>query len=178
MPTNHYFIFTDSLSSIEALRSMIDVKHSPYFLGKIREHLSALSEKSFQITLAWVPSHCSIPGNEKADSLAKVGASNGEIYERPIAFNEFFAFVRQNTIISWQNSWTRGELGRWLHSIIPKVSTNPWFKGLDVGRDFICVMSRLMSNHYRFDAHLLRIGLGESGICGCGEGYHDIEHVV
>ncbi|XP_055533007.1 uncharacterized protein LOC129723073 [Wyeomyia smithii] len=178
MPTDHYFIFTDSLSSIEALRSMKDVKHSPYFLGKIREHLSALSEKSTQITLAWVPSHCSIPGNEKADSLAKVGATNGDIYERPIAFNEFFALVRQNTIISWQNAWTRGELGRWLHSIIPKVSTNPWFKGLDVGRDFICVMSRLMSNHYRFDALLRRVGLGESGICACGEGYHDIEHVV
>ena len=157
---------------------MKDVKHPPYFLGKIRKHLNALSEKSFQTTLAWVPSHCSIPGNEKEDSLAKVGTANGEIYEIPIAFNEFFAIVRQNTIISWQNSWTKGDLGRWLLPIIPKVSTNPWFKGLDVGRDFICMMSRLMSNHYGFDAHLHRIGLGEGGICACGEGYHDIEHVV
>ncbi|XP_055544311.1 uncharacterized protein LOC129729621 isoform X2 [Wyeomyia smithii] len=178
MPTDHYFIFTDSLSSIEALRSMKDVKHSPYLLGKIREHLSALSAKSTQITLAWVPSHCSIPGNERADSLAKVGSINGDIYERPIAYNEFFGISRQKTLLSWQASWDKGELGRWLHSIIPLVSTKPWFGRLDVGRDFIRVMSRLMSNHYGLDAHLSRIGLTNSSLCVCGQGYHDIEHVV
>ena len=65
-----------------------------------------------------------------------------------------------------------------LYSIIPKVSTNPWFKGLDVGRDFIRVMSRLMSNHYTLDAHLFHVGLAASNHCVCGDGYHDIEHVV
>ena len=113
LESDHYFIFTDSLSSIEAIRSMRIVGHSPYFLGKIRELLSALSDKSYQITLVWVPAHCSIPGNEEADSLAKVGAIDGEIYERPIAFHEFFAASRQRTLASWQTSWTRGELGRW-----------------------------------------------------------------
>ncbi|XP_058821029.1 uncharacterized protein LOC131683210 [Topomyia yanbarensis] len=41
---------------------------------------------------------------------------------------------------------------------------------MDVGRDFIHVISRLMSNHYT--------GLAKSGICACGNGYHDIEHIV
>ena len=36
MPTDNYFIFTDSLSAVEALRSMKSAKYSPYFLGKIR----------------------------------------------------------------------------------------------------------------------------------------------
>ena len=74
MSTDHYFIFTDSLSAVEALRSRRPVKHSPYFLGKIRGLLSALAVRSYRITLVWIPSHCSIPGNERADSLAKEGA--------------------------------------------------------------------------------------------------------
>ncbi|XP_058467696.1 uncharacterized protein LOC131440440 [Malaya genurostris] len=178
LPKDHYFIVTDSLSSIEALRAMKPGKYPPYFLGKTREHLRTLSGRSYSISLVWVPSHCSIPGNEKADSLAKVGALEGDIYERPICFNEFFSISRQKTLESWQTSWTNDELGRWLHAIIPKVSTKPWFKGMNVSRDFIRVMSRLMSNHYTFNAHLRRIGLVESNLCTCGDGYQDIEHVV
>ena len=34
MPTDLYFIFMDSLSAVEALRSMRSVKYSPYFWGK------------------------------------------------------------------------------------------------------------------------------------------------
>ncbi|XP_062704785.1 uncharacterized protein LOC134287117 [Aedes albopictus] len=90
LPPEHYFIFTDSLSSLEAVRSMKPMKHSVYFLNGIRQVLSALSKRSYIITIAWVPSHCSIPGNEKADSLAKVGASEGDVYERQIAFDDFF----------------------------------------------------------------------------------------
>ena len=178
MPIDHYFIFTDSLSAIEALRSMKTVKHSPYFLGKIRELLSALTEQNYKVTLVWVPSHCAIPGNERADSLAKVGAIEGEIYDRPIAYNEYFSILRQSTLTGWQSSWDADDLGRWLHSIVPKVSTKAWFKGLDVSRDFIRVMSRLMSNHYTLNSHLFRIKLAESNHCVCGDGYHDIEHVI
>ena len=49
---------------------------------------------------------------------------------------------------------------------------------MDLKRDIICMMSRLMSNHYKLDAHLFRINLASSNVCGCAEGYHDIEHLV
>ena len=178
LPADHYFIFSDSLSSIEAIRSMKLMKRSSFFLQKISEVLSALVENSFRITLAWVPSHCSIPGNERADSLAKVGALEGEIFERVITYNEYFYIPRRQTLAAWQSKWDDNDLGRWQHSIIPKVSTKAWFKRLNLSRDFICVMCRLMSNHYRLDAHLYRIGLAASNVCICGEGHRDIDHVV
>jgi len=104
LSSDHYFIFTDSLSAIEALRSMKPVKHSSFFLAKIRESLSALIERNFMITLAWVPSHCSIPGNEKADELAKVGAVEGTLYDRVITFNDFFTIARQQALVNWQHT--------------------------------------------------------------------------
>jgi ribonuclease HI len=178
LPSDSYFIFSDSLSCVEAIRSQRPVRHSSYLLTKIRDILSALSSLCFVITFVWVPSHCSIPGNEKADSLAKVGAMEGDIYERHIAFNEFFHIFRQQSLVSWQNKWSEDCLGRWLYSIIPKVSKQPWFKGLDVSRDFIRVMSRLMSNHYNLNAHLSRIELRDSGLCECGTDYQDADHVI
>ncbi|XP_055631931.1 uncharacterized protein LOC129771858 [Toxorhynchites rutilus septentrionalis] len=177
-PVEHYYIVTDSLSSVEAIRSVRPEKHSPYFLERIREILSALSRRCYVITFIWVPSHCSIPGNERADSLAKVGAIEGDIYQRQIAFNEFYSLVRKNTIANWQRKWNEDELGRWFHSIIPKVSLKPWFKSLDLSRDFIRTFSRLMSNHCSLDALLFRFNLASSNLCVCGQGYHDIEHIV
>lgn len=178
LPPAHYFIFSDSLSSLKALRSMKVVKHSSYFLLKIQEAMSTLVGNQYKLTFVWVPSHCDISGNDEADSLAKKGAMEGTTFERVITYDEFFKIARQETLVSWQTRWNEDELGRWLHSIIPKVSTRAWFKKLNVGRDFIRVFSRIMSNHTTLNAHLFRIGLSDSNLCKCGKGYHDIEHVV
>ncbi|XP_055592582.1 uncharacterized protein LOC129744196 isoform X2 [Uranotaenia lowii] len=120
-PVGHYYIVTDSLSSVDAIRSIRPGKHSPFFLEKIRDTLSALTRRRFPITFVWVPSHCSIVGNEKADSLAKVGATEGDTYPREIVFNEFYFLVRGNSLVNWQRKWDEDEDGRWLHSIIPKL---------------------------------------------------------
>ncbi|XP_055645367.1 uncharacterized protein LOC129781874 [Toxorhynchites rutilus septentrionalis] len=177
-PADHYFIFSDSLSSLEALQSMKTSRYPSYFLTKVRQQMSALIERSYKLTFVWVPSHCSIPGNEKADTLAKVGAQEGELFDRQISYDEFFQLLRQSSLLSWQTDWDTGSLGRWLYSIIPKVSSRAWFKGLDLSRDFIRVMSRLMSNHYSLDVHLHRINLVQSNVCRCGNGYDDIDHAV
>ncbi|XP_055608580.1 uncharacterized protein LOC129755905 isoform X1 [Uranotaenia lowii] len=178
LPVDHYFIYSDSLSSVEAIRSMKLMKRSSHFLLEISGLLGALIENSYRITLAWIPSHCLIQGNEKADSLAKVGALQGEIFERIITYNEYFSIPRTLAINAWQSSWDDGTKGRWLHTIIPKVPTKAWFKHFNMSRDFIRVVSRLMSNHCRLDAHLFRIQLVTSNVCVCGDGYHDIDHVV
>ena len=178
LPADHFFIFSDSLSCIEAIRSMKLIKCSSFFLQKISEQLSTLIQNSYRITLAWVPSLCSIPGNEKADTLAKVGTVSHDTYERTITYHDFLRIPRQEALSDWQSKWDKGELGRWLHTIIPKVSTKSWFHRLNLSRDFIRVISRLMSNHYRLDAHSFRIGLAATNVCVCGDGYHDIDHVV
>ena len=173
-----YFIFTDSLSSVEAIRSMQPTRQSVYFLTEIRKTLNALAARSFSISLVWVRSHCSIPGNEEADMLAKRGAAEGEIFERPIGFQEYYGIPRQRALENWQSQWDAGDKGRWTHSIRPKVSTKAWFKGLDLTRGYIRTMSRLMSNHYTSKAHLFRIKMSDTNLCDCGQGYQDIDHIV
>lgn len=55
------------------------MKHSEYFLNGIRQILSAV----------WVPFHCSIAGNKKADLLAKMSAKESYINETDEALKIF-----------------------------------------------------------------------------------------
>ena len=78
-------ICTDSLSSLAALEKG-DSKDSPA-LGQI---VSILNSLPCHVTLQWVPGHCGLPGNEKADQVARDAAMEGRRDERsqtaPITF--------------------------------------------------------------------------------------------
>ena len=62
-------ICTDSLSLQSALAQNNWKDRDPW-LKEIKQILFTLEEP---VTLLWIPSHCDIPGNEKADELAKAG---------------------------------------------------------------------------------------------------------
>uniref|UniRef100_A0AAG5DGL5 Reverse transcriptase domain-containing protein n=1 Tax=Anopheles atroparvus TaxID=41427 RepID=A0AAG5DGL5_ANOAO len=173
-----YFIFTDSLSAVEALKSVKAIRSSNIFVNKILELLCELFDKEFRISLIWIPAHCGIPGNEKADALAKKGVVEGTLYNRPTPPYEFLRLPQQLCLSRWQQMWETDELGRFLFSITPQVSLRPWFSGLTENRAFIRMMSRLRSNHFALGAHLHRIDLAQSKICGCGLGFHDVDHLL
>ena len=63
-------ICTDSLSLHSALASN-DWKDKDPWLKQIK---MKMFELQYSTTVLWVPSHCGIPGNDKADELAKTGS--------------------------------------------------------------------------------------------------------
>ena len=62
-------IITDSMSLFSALRSN-DWRDTDPILAEIKEKLQNIESRP---TLLWVPSHCRIPGNDRADKLADMG---------------------------------------------------------------------------------------------------------
>ena len=64
------WILTDNRGTIQDLQSPIN---NSKMVDDIRIIVGKIPNK---IIYQWIPSHCGIPGNDKADSLAKQGASN------------------------------------------------------------------------------------------------------
>lgn len=65
---HHSIIFTDSLSVLSSLNNPIPWIQSPMY---IRNSLYNCKNHNLHVEICWIPSHMSIPGNERADALAK-----------------------------------------------------------------------------------------------------------
>ena len=65
---HHFIIFSDSLSSLVALHGRH--QNHPYII-ELREDYSRLVHMHKLVVLAWIPSRVGIPGNGRADTLAK-----------------------------------------------------------------------------------------------------------
>jgi ribonuclease HI len=64
-------IFSDSQAALKALSSL---KVMSRLVAECLDALSVLANQN-EVILIWVPGHCGIPGNEKADKLAQQGAA-------------------------------------------------------------------------------------------------------
>jgi ribonuclease HI len=68
----NFIIFTDCKSILEKLKNGLLPKDSQ-LKGQIFEILTEMTQR-VKWKMVWVPGHINIPGNEKADVLAKMGA--------------------------------------------------------------------------------------------------------
>lgn len=144
----------------------------------LKKELCHLNSQGYINKFIWVPAHSNIYGNEQADSLAKLGVRCGSMFNRQISSSEYFTDLKQYSLNNWQLSWDFSDKGRWCHSILPNVSRFSWFKNFAVGRNFICTLSRLISNHYVCNSYLYRININDSNLCDCDVAYEDIDHIV
>ncbi|XP_060571271.1 ribonuclease H-like [Ruditapes philippinarum] len=69
-------------------------------LPELSEVLSRMSQTR-QIALQWIPAHCGIPGNEKADELAKLGAE-GDQPMNHISYKEKTTTIK--AAMRWQSN--------------------------------------------------------------------------
>ena len=58
--------------------------------------LQELSKNNKTLVLQWIPGHCSIHGNEQADTLAKKGAFLPLTFPKPIAFHTVKNVIKEH----------------------------------------------------------------------------------
>jgi len=73
LPRSTVFICIDNQAAIDTLHFN---KHNHEYARRTQEIVGKLQLLGCQITTVWCPSHCGIRGNERADTLAKLGASS------------------------------------------------------------------------------------------------------
>jgi len=73
MPPSRVFICIDNKAAIDTLQSN---KDNHEYARRSLEIIAALQLLGWQVSTIWCPAHCNIRGNERADKLAKLGASS------------------------------------------------------------------------------------------------------
>merc|ERR1712055_429535 len=97
-----FVIFSDSLSAIESIKNN---KNKNALNIKINQILGSIYDKS--IVFEWVPSHCSIPGNELADKAAKEATEERYIHRLPLNVAEFNSIVNGKSLPHGKINGTR-----------------------------------------------------------------------
>ncbi|XP_053990095.1 uncharacterized protein LOC128882511 [Hylaeus volcanicus] len=184
-------IYTTEAIALTGLESRIekldDTDKSSNNAWILKIYKTLINQKNREkIVLIWVPGHQGIPGNEKADSLAK--EYTNKLPEEDIPISRLDYLVQQKHII-WDTFSDRvEEIGRskgayyfsnfWEHK--KKVKFKPWFQkfGNILDRHAIRSISRLRSNHFNLKESLGRKGIIDNKICDCKMEEESIDHVL
>ena len=157
-PPPKIVFFTDCKSVLESLLN----DHGEHEeIQAINAALHALSEKSSAV-LQWIPSHCGIAGNEKADALAKA-ASQRDQSAHPVTYREAKSIIKNGFGARWKKNMK-----------------------LEPGKDAIHLLERdgqtrlfrLRTGHCRLLSHLYKLKISHTNECPCGTGIQDAEHVL
>ncbi|GBL72505.1 hypothetical protein AVEN_115415-1 [Araneus ventricosus] len=110
-------IFTDSKSSIDALKSH---GRKPNFVNSIKNKFR-LAERL--VGLTWVKAHAGIPGNELADQFAKLATTNGELMILQLPHSYLKLQLKRIILESWNDCYTQYQSasGTQIRAYVPRV---------------------------------------------------------
>ena len=159
-PQTNVIIFSDAKSVLQALESG---KLDNTSIKNLTKRLdSFITDHNVDTTLQWIPGHADIPGNERADKLAKKGASCPQT-DVPTSLETAKQLIRCNKKESWMNEWAGSTTGRAIFTHMttptPKDNIN------SLKRSEQTTIFRLRSQHVPLNSHLKRIGVVTDSSC-------------
>ena len=141
-------IFTDAKSVLTALKS----QHSSD-LSDLSDQLEGLNQSYQKVVIQWVPAHCQIRGNEKADKLAKQGGAlqqedTGSTYEVAKSY------IKCHLSSKWEKDHPSHLKGDAYHQL---------------PRQAQVTILRLRTGHNRLKHHMFhKFKKGDNDLCPCG----------
>ena len=136
-------ICTDSRSALEALQRPQDIDH-PLVYDILRIFFTL--PRGQNITLLWIPGHCSIPGNERADGAAKKGTLLPEVTNIKLPLCDVLSTLKQRFSSYLQIQWENNHSNH-LFEIKPKLAT--WQTSSQNTRQREVLLTRLRCGHTR-----------------------------
>lgn len=143
-----FIIFSDSLSSLTALQSTACSQH--YLLVRIRKLIHNFPEG--KVYLHWIPSHVGIPGNERADALAKESLSMQTPPASFIPNPDLRSLVHRVQRQLWQQWWTLQRPSQYLPDLL---SEAPFTEGL-TRREQVCIARLRLQTCLLTHSHLFK----------------------
>ncbi|RUS73570.1 hypothetical protein EGW08_018661 [Elysia chlorotica] len=127
-------ILTDSLAATISIKNPNKTNARQDLTESINIRANDLQEKNqTQVQICWIPAHCNIEGNEKADKQAKLGLSSKTRRKTGLGPSEVKSIINQYKNKMWQDMWTNNPKGRFFHAIAPQVGGDEGSLALVIG---------------------------------------------
>ena len=165
-------IFTDSLSALQGLENDPTVKEEFRHILKHTHEIKVTY--GVEIVMQWIPGHSNIPGNDKADTLAKEGSRHEQPHTQT-TLQTAKQIIRSNYKEEWLNEWALGNTGRILFKYMTTPKANDEIDRLN--RKDQSTIFRLRTQHIPLNKHLNRIGVIAEKTCPlCNHPEETVEH--
>ena len=150
-------VLTEALSVLQALQSNIGTE-----LNDLSAALASLC-RGHAVTLQWIPTHCNVPGNEAADSLAKEGTTKEQV-DRSTSYPEVKTVLKAKQRSMWRHKHPRYNKADQYYLL--------------TRREHVTVF-RLRTGHNHLNYHLYsKLHIGYTEQCPCGTGSQTTEHLL
>lgn len=172
-------IFTDSMSALQSLSRYPFAASRIELIFEIRALLLTCVQRKFNVKFAWIPSHCGIRGNEKADILANGAVDCGDMVPYNNCSNDLLALPRVYLQESWSELWeeTSKLKGKYYHSIQPNIPAKPWYSKIKLSKTMTSCIIRMRLGHVTSRSHLARFNIIDDPSCSCGYEEQDLNHI-
>ena len=173
----HIIIWTDSLSSLMAIRSnTIRSKTVAECLNAIRNIATANT-----VELRWIAAHTGLWGNERADELAKLGTTHDDILLCPFPQSRIKHLINSKVqrldTAKWiknKHTHTDSIIGSNELSVISQLNNN-YIKNKKSYRTIL----HMITGHCGLNKHLYNINRSHSKMCpNCEESEETVEHFL
>ena len=158
IPKARAVLLSDSRSVLEKLE---DSK------GEERQYLAKclgnVVRNTENLVLQWIPAHCRIEGNERADRLAKEGPVLEQI-ESDLTYREVKSIIKTSLNNKWKESHPEYNKQDGVYCLNRRDQTT---------------IFRLRTGHNRLKYHIHKIfKVGETDLCSCGQAAKTAQHVL
>ena len=157
--TREVVILTDSQVSLHLMKQR-KPKSYAYSVTKIHINILKLRKKGWKISFQWIPSHCGIEGNERADALAGEAHSLDNKDNYPVQLEELYLIIGKAYQAKWAAHWSANRRQNDLRD-----SISPWLHTRHPCRAYDVILTRFRMNHTKLNSHMAAKKLLDSPLC-------------
>lgn len=129
------------------------------------------------ICFQWIPSHCGLQGNEKADEVAKIATNMHPVPSRELTLTSCMAASHRTLRHRWVEKWNDEPTGRHLYSLLKEPNNTNIYRNLP--RNVASFASRARIGHIVTQSYLFRFQLTESPLClVCQAEEETLQHIL